>query len=144
MRVSRYPGKWFRRVMRVSPVQRQAVVEIATLLGITVDGVCRLALRAYAARRGHDLPGFKAIDRARAQSFIREDADDRPRVWIRLRDSWEPIIEAMFVGECKTLPGVIRQAITEFSGAGADVWHAAMTTTPAVVSAPQEKGTSAR
>lgn len=131
MRVIRYPGRWSRRVMRATPAQRAAVVEIATVLGITVDGVCRLSLRAYADKRGVDIPGWKAVERAKAQGFVREDLDDKPRVWMRLRDTWVPVIESLFHGECNTLAGVVRESITEFHAAGPDAWRSAMSTPPA-------------
>ena len=133
MRVSRYPGKWSRRVMRATPAQRAAVVEIATALAITVDGVCRLSLRAYADKRGVELPGWKAVERAKAQGFVREIEDDngKPRVWMRLRDNWVPVVESLFHGECDTFAGVVRESITEFYAAGPEAWRSAMSTPPA-------------
>lgn len=117
--------------MRVSVAQRAAVVEIATAISITTDGVCRLALRAYATRRGFTLADFAPVTTARVLGFIPDDDNGKPRIWLRFRDSWEPIITAMYAGECNTFPGVIRSAISEFYAAGPDVWRAAMAGTPA-------------
>lgn len=126
MKVSRYRGKWCRRVLRVSPAQRRAVVEIATALNITVDGVCRLALRAYAGRRGQPLGDFRPVAVAKAQGFIPCDDSDKPRVWMRFRESWEAVVHGLFVGECNTFGGVVRESISEFHTAGPDAWRAAM------------------
>lgn len=139
MNVRRYRGQWSRRTLRISVAQRAAVVEIATDLRVTTDGVCRLALRAYATRRGFTLADFAPVTPAKALGFIPVDDNEKPRIWLRFRDSWEPVITAMYAGECNTFPGVIRSAISEFHAAGAEVWRAAMAGTPAT---SETKGTS--
>ena len=135
MRVSKYRGDWKRRVFRVMPEQRSAVVSIAQTLRITADGVVRLSLRAYAAKRGHDLPGWQAVETVRVQAFDAADARDLPRTWLHYRDAWLPVVEALYSGECRTFAGVLRESITEFHADGAEAWHAAMTTPPTVASA---------
>lgn len=135
MRVSKARSGWKRRVFRVMPAQRLAVVEIAQTLSITAGGVAQLSLRAYAAKRGHVLPGWQDVATTRVQAFDAADGRDTPRTWLHFRDAWLPIVEAMYSGECRTFAGVLRESITEFHAGGADAWRAAMTTPPTVVSA---------
>mgnify|MGYP001160661833 CR=1 FL=1 len=144
MRVSKYRGDWKRRVFRVMPEQRAAVVEIAQALGVTADGVARLSLRAYAAKRGHDLPGWQPVETVRVLAFDAADARDLPRTWLHFRESWLPVVEALYLGECRTFAGVLREAITEFHAAGAETWQAAMITPPADQPASTAPGADAR
>lgn len=135
MRVSKARAGWSRRVFRVMPAQRLAVVEIAQTLSITAGGVAQLSLRAYAAKRGHSLPGWQDVVTVRVQAFDAADARETPRTWLHYRDAWLPVVEALYSGECRTFAGVLRESITEFHAAGAEAWHAAMTTPPTVASA---------
>jgi len=124
MKVRKYRDDWTKRVFSVGPDQRDALRDIAVAIGVTFDGAARLALRHLARERARDLPGFDTIGRARVHAFV-ADGGKRPRVMLRFRSSWLPVVEQILPE--RTFGAVLRLAITTFHAAGADVWRAALT-----------------
>ena len=128
MRVSKYRGDWKKRVFRVTPEQRFAIVDIANALNITADGVARLALRFLARSRGLDLPGWEPVAPASILAFAQGTMGPQPRTWMHYRESWLPVFEKLCHDGSRTFGSTVREAITAFHGAGAETWRAVLST----------------
>lgn len=128
MRVSKYRGDWKKRVFRVTPDQRFAIVEIATALNVTADGAARLAVRFLAQSRGLDLPGWEPVTSASILAFAQGTQGPQPRTWMHFRESWLPVFEQLRHDDSRTFGSTVREAITAFHEAGAQTWRAALST----------------
>lgn len=120
----RTSGDWIKRTYRVTRDHRARIVEMARALGITIDAVGRLAVRAYARDRGTTLPGWMPIEQAEIVGYHQHVDGDHPRIWVRLSDDWMAALPGLYRGEVNSVAAVIREALLNLHDRGVDEWRA--------------------
>src|SRR3990167_9160955 len=106
---------WESRQFRIDRPAHTSVTRIASALGVTMDTVARIALRAYAREHDVDLPGGHRVRPIEASKYRPGlVAKVPPQIWMRIPKEWMPLLEGLKQGEIRSLAGVVREALRHF------------------------------